>query len=320
MLHEVGGGGHGTAADVTGRSAIRYSIGGRSHQADLYSTGTPAAAIVLVPGLAPEGKDDPRLVQLAGALARARFAVLVPDIASLRAQRVSPANVREIADALTHVATWEVTPADRPRGVAAISYAVGPAMLATLEPDQRGEVDFLVGIGGYRDVASVVTYFTTGYSRDPGSGDWLQGQPNEYGKWLFVAANAVRVEDLRDRTSLTAMAGRRMRDPAADIGDLAALLGPEGRAVHSLLANGDPALTPALIAELPRGLREDLAALDLRDRDLSGAPRQVILVHGRDDRIVPVGESIALAATLPEGSARLYLADRLAHANLEPGG
>src|SRR5262245_37730111 len=84
---------------------LALEVDGRSYAADLYRLDeAPRAALLLVPGLAPDGKDDRRLVDLAVVLARAKFAVLVPDIASLRAQRVSEENVRQIADALAYLA------------------------------------------------------------------------------------------------------------------------------------------------------------------------------------------------------------------------
>jgi fermentation-respiration switch protein FrsA (DUF1100 family) len=84
--------------------------------------------------------------------------------------------------------------------------------------------------------------------------------------------------------------------------------------------NGDPERAPALIAALPEALRRTLSALDLKGRDLSRTPPHVLLVHGRDDAIIPASESIGLAATLPAGRARLYLVDSLSHADLGPGG
>jgi hypothetical protein len=306
------------------RQTIAFAVAGRSYAADLYRAGdAPRAALLLVPGLAPDGKDDRRLVDLAAVLARADFAVLVPDIASLRAQRVSAENVRQIADALAYLvrARSEFLPtadAPMPTGIAAISYAVGPALLATLEPELRDKIDFMIAIGGYYDVEAVVTYFTTGFYRDDG-GAWVRGSPNDYGKWLFVSANADAIIDMRDRITLRAIAGRRMADRNADIADLIPLLGPEGRAVHALLANEDPDQARRLIGGLPPRLLRNLTALDLRGRDLANAPRSVVLIHGRDDRIIPVSESRELAAALPAGKGRLYVAERLAHADLEPG-
>ncbi|MGH6929264.1 MAG: hypothetical protein ACREEV_13185, partial [Dongiaceae bacterium] len=105
----------------------------------------------------------------------------------------------------------------------------------------------------------------------------------------------------------------------ADIADLIPLLGPEGRAVHALLANDDPDQARRLIAGLPPRLLRNLTALNLRGRDLANVPRSVVLIHGRDDRIIPVSESLELASALPPGRGHLYVVDRLAHADLEPG-
>jgi len=307
------------------RRTIAFTVDGRTYAADFYRTAAaPRAALLLVPGLAPDGKDDRRLVDLAVILARARFAVLVPDIASLRAQRVSADNIRQIADALGYLATADgliddTITAPRPLGIAAISYSVGPALLATLQNGLAGRVDFMVAIGGYYDVESVVTYFTTGYYRGGAEAPWTKGTPNDYGKWLFVGANSDAIMDMRDRITLRAIAARRMTDGGAEIGDLSAMLGPEGRAVQALLANQDPDAAGRLIAGLPARLRDNLGALNLRGRDLAGAPRDVILIHGRDDRIIPVSESIGLAAALPAEREHLYVVEHLAHADLEPG-
>jgi pimeloyl-ACP methyl ester carboxylesterase len=305
------------------RQEITFVIEGRAYRADLYHSGGEArAALLLVPGLAPDGKDDRRLVELAGVLAQARFAVLVPDLASLRAQRVSPDNIRQIADALRFMAGGEnpIIPLGRPLGIAAISYAVGPALLATMQSTVVGKTDFMAAIGGYYDVVSVIAYFTTGFYRAEPGGPWRRGTPNEFGKWLFVAANAVNIADPRDRVALIAMAGRRQQDPSADIGDLVAILGPEGRAVHVLLENQDPNRTAELIDALPAGLRDDLLALNLAGRPLADGPAHLLLIHGRDDTIVPVSESVALAAALPPNSSELFLVDNLQHANMRPGG
>lgn len=303
MLGDLAGGPDGSPRQAP--TPVSY---GRERRGDLYLPNDATAAVVLVPGAARTGKDDPRLVAVAHTLARARFAVLVPDIASLRDLNVGPENVADIADAADFLAERHQSV-----GLVAVSYAVGPAVLAALE---RPDVGFVVGIGGYYDLDAVVTFFTTGYVREGGA--WHRREPNAYGKWVFVRANAKRLWDSGDRALLAAMAERKMADPAAAIDDLMARLGPEGRSVHALLANGEPERVPALIAALPERIRTDMAALDLRRRDLSTLKARLILVHGRDDAIIPFGESRALAAAAP--SADLYALDRLAHAELAPGG
>lgn len=300
------------------RTAVAYEIAGRAYDGDLYRpTAGAAASLVLVPGAAPEGKDDPRLVATARALARARFAVLVPDLPNLRALTVEAADGERIADAARYLVN---VGAARPLGLVAISYAAGPALLAALEPDLRERIAVVVTIGGYYDIAAVVTFFTTGFHRRDGDADWRRGEPNTYGKWVFVRANAKRLDSSRDRRLLAALAQRKLDDPAAPIGDLTARLGPQGRAVMGLLNNTDPEKVPALIAGLPAAIRREMAVLDLARRDLSELRAALILLHGRDDRIIPYTESLKLAAAAPPEQTSLTIVDNLAHVDLAPPG
>jgi fermentation-respiration switch protein FrsA (DUF1100 family) len=300
-------------------TAVTFPPGAGAVRGDLYWPADAKAALVLVPGVVPEGKDDPRLVDLAQTLVRARFAVLVPDIANLRAQRVSPEDARAIAGAITWLAGCAEAATVPSVGVVAISYAAGPAILAALRPDAGPRVRFLVAIGGYYDLEAVVTFFTTGYFRTGPGEPWQRGEPNAYGKWVFIAANAERLDDPADRAALAAMAERKLEDLDADVADLGAGLGPQGRAVAALLDNRDPERVPALIGNLPEAVRSDLAALDVSQRDLSQLDARLLLVHGRDDPIIPSTESEALAAAAPDDTS-LYVVDSLAHVELGPAG
>jgi len=307
-------------ADAISPTEITYEGASGRAVADLYWPDRALAALVLVPGVVPEGKDDPRLVALAQTLARARFVVLVPDIANLRAQQVNPEDAHAIAAAIAQLGSC-TAPSDGPTvGVMAISYAAGPAILAALQPETAARVRFVVAIGGYYDLAAVVTFFTTGYFRSGPDQPWQRGAPNAYGKWVFIAANAERLDDPADRAALAAMAERKLQDLDADVADLEAGLGPEGRSVTALLDNRDPDRVPALIAGLPEAVRRDLRALDLARQDLSPLHARLLLVHGRDDPIIPSTESTALAAAAPAGTATVYLVDSLAHVELSPTG
>jgi pimeloyl-ACP methyl ester carboxylesterase len=300
------------------RTEVAWPHRGQAIAADLYRPSEPLAALVLAPGLGRDGRRDARLVAFATALARARFAVLVPDVPNFQAQRVAASDGALLADALRYML-------GRPEGqgsigIAAVSYAVGPAVLAALEPDLAPRVDVIAGIGGYYDTVSVVTFFTTGFFREDAAAPWLRRTPNAYGKWVFVLANAERIEDPRDRSSLAAMARRKLDRLDANVDDLSADLGPEGRSVVDLLANADPERVPALIEALPPAVRADLAGLSLAGRDLHVLRGQVILIHGRDDAIVPYTESLALGRALPPERTHVALLESLAHADLGPGG
>ena len=302
------------AGEAQAPTPIRYSRDGRHYSADLHASAgaETGAGIVLVPGVAPRGKDDPRLLHFARVLTRAGFEVLVPDMPNLRALEVRPGDARHIADAVLELSARG---GGCPVGLAAISYAVGPAILAALDPRARDHVAFTLGIGGYYDLPAMIAYLTTGHYRPRAGRAWQRLPVEPSAKWLFALANAGRVDSPGDRDRLRAMARLRLADPTADIAGLAARLGPEGKVVHALLENTEPDRVPALITALPEAIRADLEALDLSARDLRPLAGQMILIHGRDDTLVPADESLRLAAAAP-GRAEVYLVDALFHADL----
>lgn len=298
------------------RSLVSYMVAGRGHTADLYlpGAGAPAAAIVLVPGAVAHGKDDARLVAFAHTLARARFAVLVPELSGFRELRLHPGNAREVADAFVYLASHpHLAPAGR-AGIGAFSYALGPAVLAALEEDVRDKVHFILGVGGYHDLPRTIGYFTTG--RFEFGGRWNYLEPDEYGKMVFANSSQPYLPAL-DGAILDRMVAIRRQDRAADISQLAHGFGPGGRTVHALLTNTDPARVPQLFAALPLRLRADIAALSLHNKDLARLKARLILVHGKNDNLIPYPESIALAAAVPPGQARLFVINRiLGHVDL----
>ena len=310
------------------RRGLAYSVEGRASTGDLYLPGDRVeAALVLVPGAALDGKEDPTFVAFAESLARARFAVLVPEIANLRQLKVRATDARKIADAVRHLAGFvpEVAEGEAgqgegaPVGIAAVSYAVGPAVMAAATPDAGPLVRFVAAVGGYYDLEAVITFFTAGVFRAGPDEPWQSATPNAYGKWVFLRSNSDFISLPRDRRLLLAMAERKLRDLEAEISDLAAGLSPEGRSVYALLENRDPEKVAQLIGTLPARVRAEIRALDLKNLDLGQVSARILLVHGRDDRIIPYSESLALAAAAGEPQAELFLVDNLAHVDLGPG-
>jgi hypothetical protein len=296
------------------RTSILFTVDGRQRQADLYSPGNAArAGVVLVPGLTPDGRDDRRLVAFAYTLARAQFEVVVPELSGMRSLQVTARDAEPIADAVRYLDERGV----RPLGVAAVSFAVGPAVIALQEPAAEGKVDFFLGIGGYYDLAALITYVTTGFYRPSENESWRYRQPKAYGKWVFVLTNADRLADPGDRTRLSEMARRKLADADADVTDLAIGLGREGQSVYALITNGDPERVGTLIDDLPPGVRQEIERLDLRRRDLSRLDTDFLLIHDADDRTIPAAQSLALAAAVAPGRAKVYLVEGLDHAQVK---
>ncbi len=292
------------------RRTIDYQVDGRTHAADEYlSPAGVRAGIVLMPGVAVKGKEDPRLVAFATSLARLGFAVLVPDIASLRRLQINTHNIGEVVDAFRY---FESRPglADQV-GIAGFSYGAGPALLASLHPAISERAQFVVSIGGYFDLRRLVAYLTTG-QYPQASGKRLPA-PHPYTRRVFARSNAALLRRPADRQFLEALADRRVSIEQAPPD-----LGADARAVLALLENREPSRVQALIGALPDPIRAELDGLNPARADLSRASAKYLLLHGRRDNLVPYLESLALADRLPAGRAELFLIDGLIHMDLAP--
>ena len=65
------------------------------------------AALVLVPGAAVLGRDEPRLQALARSFARAGFVVLVPELPEVRRLALSKLDADRVASALRQLRQWQ---------------------------------------------------------------------------------------------------------------------------------------------------------------------------------------------------------------------
>ena len=118
------------------------------------ATLSAGAPLVLVHGLAPSGKDDPRLRRAARLLARAGFDVAVPTIPGLAGGRLRPEDARPVVAAV----------ASRPGRVRLVSVSVGaaPAFLAAADPAVRERVCLVLALGGYASALELIRFHLTG--------------------------------------------------------------------------------------------------------------------------------------------------------------
>ncbi|MFQ5995743.1 MAG: alpha/beta hydrolase [Acidiferrobacterales bacterium] len=299
------------------RSPIAYDVDGRSYRGDVYRPiDPPLAAVVLLHGAAPLGKDDARLVSFAAIFARARFLVLVPDLVNMRQLKLRASLVEEITDAVLHMTSSPKLAPQGRLGIIALSVAAGPSLLAARQLEVRDRIAFILTIGSYYDMPATLNFFTTGFFMD--GGEWHHRAPNRYGKWAFVLSNVDLLSSPSDRRVLSTIAWRKLKDADAEVSTLAKRLGDEGAAVYRFAANTDRERTNALLAGLPTAVRSEMRALSLSQVTLSPIRGRIIVVHGVDDPIVPYTESIALANALPVAQTRLFLIQGLLHVDLEP--
>lgn len=162
---------------------------GRGLDADLYQPFAPwpPRNVVLVHGLSPAGKTDPRLQEGARLLARAGFRTLVPTVSGLTRLRPRP------EDAETVVRAIQALSRSGRVKIMAISVGAGPALLAAADSRVAAGVSAVLSLGGYASTAELLRYFLTGTYRYGTVAGQVRLDPQAVSG--FVRANADLLDD-----------------------------------------------------------------------------------------------------------------------------
>ena len=239
-LHEVPG----LGCHVPGRSAGAVAVAGERQPHPICA----GASLVLAHGLAPAGKDDPRLQRAAGLFARAGFAVAVPTIAGLTALRLRAADVETV------VATVGAMPG--PVSIVGVSVGAGPALLAAADVRVRDRVRAVLSLGGYASAPDLARHY-------------LAGDPRLMR--LFVEANP----DLMDESAQRALVTGRLDELSPDL----------------------------------RRLLDDLSP----ERVVTALRGRLLIVHGREDPLVPYAQSVRLAEAARAAGPRVAIVGLVGH-------
>lgn len=267
---------------------------------DRYVPGSTSPPLLLVPGAARAGRDDDRVIGLAGALARAGREVVVPELA-LYDQDLDTQDVERVVRVAEQLCS---------RGgelvVFGFSFGGSLALVASADPRVSGCIDVVATFGAYVDLVGVIQAAATGVSTVDG----------EEHPWRGVDASTVR--DVLDAAAveLVPRPDRAALREALESGDTAGL-SPAALAVHRLVTADDPERVPSLVRELPaeqRALLEELSPATVADRV---APR-VVAAHARDDPTVPYAELLRLEQVFPD--AETTTVQSFQHVDLEEDG
>jgi pimeloyl-ACP methyl ester carboxylesterase len=261
-------------------SRVTATIGGVP--GDLYSPGQQAPAIVLIPGAAPGGKDDPRVIRVARALARAERVVFVPTL-ELAERRLVAEDIDRIARSAAALADHELV---RGRVVLfGFSYGGSFGLVAAADPRLDGRLAQVAVFGAYFDLIGVVQAVTTGVSLVDGRRIPWEGHPLAQ---AILRSRAITLAPDKEQNALLA---------ALD-GGSADGLSPPARAIYDLLVNEDPARTFDLAGRLSRPARDLLARFSPSSvADRIDVP--VVAMHSTDDPAVPFGEALRLERGIP---------------------
>ena len=269
---------------------VQGALGVPGLDADLYPAPVlgRGTSLVLVHGVAPAGKDDPRLRTAAVLLARLGFDVAAPTVPGLRQGRLRPDDVAPV------VAT--VAAMRPPVALIGVSVGAGPALLAAADARVRDRVRIVLSLGGYASARHLLRFYLTGEHAWGGTRGRVTHDPALVRH--FVATNA-------DLLGLAPEAAAVLPP-----GRLAALIDRPPPPLAALLT----ALSPAAVAHDIRARlvlvhgRDDPAVPYTESLRLAAArPRDTVLVLVDVLHHVETGGPAARLSTLHD-AARLWLA------------
>lgn len=267
---------------------------------DLYLAARSSRGIVLVPGAAERGRNDPRVIRLARAFARARRTVFVPEL-ELYSRRLVSADLDRLVMAIHGLGAR----VGRPVTVVGFSYGGSYALVAAADPRVRGGIDRVAVFGAYFDLVGVVQALTTGVSLIGGrSLPW----PSADRARAMVPQIAAALAPPGEAATIRAALDGRL-DPSE--------LHGEGRSVFELLANREPGKTALLAEQVAPHVRDLLRRLS--PASVASAIRiPVFAMHALEDPAVPYGEALRFVRGLPR--TRLVTVRGFDHVDFEAAG
>ncbi len=277
------------------REEVFFAAGNGLASADMYAPagdGKHSAALLFL-GVNPAGRDDPRVVNLANALARSGAVVMIPWSEGMTSKRVSVEDVDMLVRAFQYMTAHERVDAER-AGVA--GFCVGASLVAVAASDARisDDVRFVNFFGGYfdaRDLVAAVASRSRYYA-----GVTEAWSPD---KLSVEVATTHLIDSVADATEAAQLRRAFVEggEPLSEA-ELAAL-SEEGRIARELLSEPDAQTARALVERLSP---ESLATLDAISpaASIDGLKARTLIMHDVEDRLVPAAESRRLAEALAD--------------------
>ncbi len=137
--------------------------------------------VVLLHGVHHLGIEDPRMWNLARALASAGVLVMTPELQDLADYRVTAQTIDVIGDSAVVLSTRM----NRTVGVIGLSFAGGLSLLAAEKPAYIQKIGFVLAIGAHDDMGRVARFFAANVIAKP-DGPEAPFQAHEYGALVLA--------------------------------------------------------------------------------------------------------------------------------------
>ncbi len=255
--------------------------------------------VVLLHGVHHLGIDDPRLWNLARALAGAGVLVMTPELQDLADYRVTARTIDVIGDSATALSARM----HRKVGVMGLSFAGGLALLAADRQEYSHSIGFVVAIGAHDDMGRVARFFAANVITTP-EGVEMPLKAHEYGALVLAYSH---LEDFFSSADIP-IAREALRQwlwEQPEAMKTATALSPEGKHELDLLLHHRDQLRDPLLREITLH-KEEMDAVSPHGH-LAQLHTPVFLLHGAGDTVIPASETLWLAKDVPPAELRASL-------------
>jgi pimeloyl-ACP methyl ester carboxylesterase len=275
-------------------------------------TPPPWPAVMFVNGATPDGRAHPGVRRLAISLARAGYAVFVPDLPGIASGELSPRTLDAARECAIRAAEDGETRGSR-IGLVGVSIGGTLALLVAASPELAARVSVVAAIAPFTDLERVMMLATTGvYPGADGRETYAVPPSLPLGLARSLVAALPQTPDVRALRSLLEQLDRTSPDPLGPLRESPCRsLGPAAATTQELLLNRDPSRFADLYAALPEDLRRVVRSLSpVRSAANLSAPIEIATAPR--DKYFPLAESLALQREA--GYVRITVTSALAHA------
>lgn len=271
--------------------------------------------IVFVP-LAKEGKRDPRVTNFMKGLVRIGYAVMVPFWPGRPLGTIQPTDIDDLARALSWFQSQAFVDAERV-GIVAVSYGAGPALRVAAEKDFQNSLQYLVTVGGYADLKSLIKFVATGSYMVNGREHRLQ--PDGYARYILVRTASNWSKNPTDQRLLADLLEEIDHHPDQEpnpekLITVRAKLTPDGQQLFDTLLTSTPETFDDQFAKLPARVKNIIDTLSPLP-ELARVHTPILILHSTNDRLVPYTESLKLFEAIKDRPSTMFsLIDVFDHA------
>ena len=251
------------------------------------------AAVLLFLGANAAGRDDKDVVNLGNSLARAGFVVMFhwsPTMA-LRSN-IDPVEIDNLVSAFQYLRAQDFVDQDR-LGIGGFCVGASFALVAAADPRIRDDVVFVNAFGPYFDARYLLMQLASRSRVYQGTRELWDPDPLT----LRVFANELieTLEDPRGQQALSRLFLEGQDVPEVELSDLP----PGAQRVRQLLEGTNLEEAEGIYQDLPAEFRASMDHIS-PSAHVADLKARIMILHDRNDRLVPSAESRRLADALEE--------------------